>query len=166
MTRFAQVLLVGLGLIAPAVAAAQVPATPWQRAMAREAHVLIGRVRGPAALPRAVSGGTPGATPDAAWRAAETMLRDRVSQLHFCYTEFGLRTTPTLTGTVMVTFQVNASRGTDSVTVRPVSSDWEGAAADQVTGCLRRKLLAWRWPDGLEQGRYHVPLAFVHDPAP
>jgi hypothetical protein len=94
---------------------------------------------------------------------APTQLVDAVereqSATRFCYTEFGQKADPTLSGNVAMVVTVGNSGITDA---RVGDAKWTGTAGRAVNRCLDQKAKqAWNLaPGAVKPGRYVVQLSF------
>jgi post-segregation antitoxin (ccd killing protein) len=77
----------------------------------------------------------------------------------FCYTEFGQKSDPSLSGGVAMLVTVSSS-GIDEA--RVANDNWSSSAGSAVNKCLNEKAhLAWKLESGaVKPGKYVVPLSF------
>ena len=87
-------------------------------------------------------------------------VRSRESQLRYCYQEFGLKTNPSLAGTVTVAITLTASGDVTGVSIP--SRTWSGPGASEAESCIRSKINSWRFPSSeAGGGTYSFPFNFT-----
>jgi hypothetical protein len=79
-------------------------------------------------------------------------------ELLYCYTEYGLRSHPGLTGTatVRVALAQDGSVGYAGI----VQHSWSGEGWADVENCIRTKVNAWRFPPAAAASVHEFPLNF------
>lgn len=89
-----------------------------------------------------------------------TYVRSREPQLRFCYNEHGLKTNPSLAGTVAVNITIAGSGAVNGVNVTGGSLAGSGASA--VHNCIRQRIQGWRFPSSsVGAGTYHFSFSFT-----
>ena len=87
-------------------------------------------------------------------------VRSRESQLRYCYQEFGLKTNPSLAGTVTVAITLTASGNVTGVSIP--SRTWSGPGASEAESCIRSKINSWQFPASeAGGGTYSFPFNFT-----
>jgi hypothetical protein len=87
-------------------------------------------------------------------------VRSRESQLRFCYQEYGLKTNPSLAGTINVAITLTGSGNVTDVDIN--SRTWGGAGASETESCIRGKIQSWRFPSSSAGGgTYSFPFNFT-----
>ena len=87
-------------------------------------------------------------------------VRSRESQLRYCYQEFGLKTNPSLAGTVTVA--ISLTGGGDVTGVNITNRTWSGPGASEAENCIRGKIQQWRFPASDQGGgTYSFPFNFT-----
>ena len=87
-----------------------------------------------------------------------SFVRSRESQLRFCYTEFGLKSNPSLAGSI--TTNISLTSGGSVTGVNISNRSWGGAGASESERCIRQKIQGWRFPSGAE-GTYAFSFNFT-----
>jgi hypothetical protein len=85
-------------------------------------------------------------------------VRGRQSQLQFCYQEYGLKANPNLAGTISVAVTLTAAGSVTGVDV--TNRTWSGAGVSDTEGCIRQRILAWKFPSS-DQGGGTYSFSFV-----
>ena len=87
-------------------------------------------------------------------------VRSRESQLRYCYQEFGLKSNPSLAGTVTVAIAMTG--GGDVTGVNITNRTWGGPGASEAESCIRSKIQSWRFPASDQGGgTYSFPFNFT-----
>jgi hypothetical protein len=87
-------------------------------------------------------------------------VRSRESQLRFCYQEYGLKSNPSLAGTITVAISMTASGSVTGVNIN--NRTWGGPGASETEGCIRGKIQAWKFPASSNGGgTYSFPFNFT-----
>jgi len=87
-------------------------------------------------------------------------VRSRESQLRFCYSEYGLKTNPSLAGTVTVAISLTGSGDVTSANI--TNRTWSGPGASATESCIRDKIQSWRFPASESGGgTYSFPFNFT-----
>ena len=87
-----------------------------------------------------------------------TFVRNRESQLRFCYTEFGLKSNPGLAGSITTNISLTESGGVTGVNIS--NRSWSGAGSSEAENCIRGKIRGWRFPSG-SPGTYAFSFNFT-----
>jgi hypothetical protein len=85
-------------------------------------------------------------------------VRSRQSQLQFCYQEYGLKTNPSLAGTVSVA--VTLTGGGDVTGADITRRTWSGAGASAAESCIHERIMGWKFPAS-QQGGGTYSFSFV-----
>src|SRR2546421_252518 len=87
-------------------------------------------------------------------------VRSRESQLRFCYQEYGLKSNPSLAGTVTVAISLTGSGDVTGVNI--TNRTWNGPGASEAESCIRNKIESWRFPSSdAGGGTYSFPFNFT-----
>jgi hypothetical protein len=87
-------------------------------------------------------------------------VRSRESQLRFCYQEYGLKSNPSLAGTVTVAISLTGSGNVTGVNI--TNRTWSGPGASEAESCIRNKIESWRFPSSdAGGGTYSFPFNFT-----
>ena len=87
-------------------------------------------------------------------------VRSRESQLRFCYQECGLKSNPSLAGTVTVAISLTGSGDVTGVNI--TNRTWNGPGASEAESCIRNKIESWRFPSSdADGGTYSFPFNFT-----
>jgi hypothetical protein len=98
---------------------------------------------------------TPGGVDDVTVR---NLVQQWQPELLYCYTEYGLRSHPDLSGTAVVRVGL-AQDGTVGY-VGIVRHSWSGEGSADVENCIRTKVSAWRFPPAALASAHEFPLSF------
>jgi hypothetical protein len=98
---------------------------------------------------------TPGGVDDATVR---NLVQQWQPELLYCYTEYGLRSHPDLSGTAVV--RVGLSQDGLVGYVGIVRHSWSGDGSADVENCIRTKVSAWRFPPAAAASAHEFPLSF------
>jgi hypothetical protein len=89
-------------------------------------------------------------------------VRSRQSQLQFCYQEYGLKSNPTLAGTITVAVTLTGAGKVTGVEI--TNRTWSGTAASAAESCIRQRIMGWQFsPSGAgaaESGTYSFSFVF------
>jgi hypothetical protein len=98
---------------------------------------------------------TPAGVDDATVR---NLVKQWQPELLYCYTEYGLRAHPDLSGTAVV----RVALAQDGVVgyVGIVRHSWSGEGSDDVENCIRTKVATWRFPPAAAASAHEFPLSF------
>lgn len=89
-----------------------------------------------------------------------TYVRSRESQLRFCYNEYGLKTNPSLAGSVSASVTLTPSGSVTGVTI--TNRTWSGAGASETEQCIAEKIRGWRFPSSdAGGGTYAFSFSFT-----
>ena len=87
-------------------------------------------------------------------------VRSRESQLRFCYQEYGLKSNPSLAGTITVAISMTAAGSVTGVNIN--NRTWGGPGASETESCIRGKIQAWKFPASSSGGgTYSFPFNFT-----
>jgi hypothetical protein len=160
---------------APPTLAAPVPAAPTLVATAKIAKVtkpkpapqapetvpLRRTSAGSIAKPAAAMTITVGPT-DATKLAPSTvanLVKQWQSQLDLCYTEFGLKVNPALTGSIAVRLAIRTTGDVGAATF--VHHKWSGAGGTEAESCMRARVMAWMFPPASTPSAHEFTVAFA-----
>jgi hypothetical protein len=98
---------------------------------------------------------TPAGVDDATVR---NLVKQWQPELLYCYTEYGLRAHPDLSGTAVV----RVALAQDGVVgyVGIVRHSWSGDGSADVENCIRTKVATWRFPPAAAASAHEFPLSF------
>jgi len=168
---------------APAVAAAPVaaaPVAPVSVAPAPVAPAKIAKVTKPKPAPQAAetaplrhtSAGSiakPAAAmtitvgPTDATKLAPSTVANLVkqwqSQLDLCYSEFGLKVNPALTGSIAVRLAIRTTGDVGAATF--VHHHWSGAGGTEAESCMRARVMAWMFPPASTPSAHEFTVTFA-----
>jgi hypothetical protein len=98
---------------------------------------------------------TPAGVDDATVR---NLVKQWQPELLYCYTEYGLRAHPDLSGTAVV----RVALAQDGVVgyVGIVRHSWSGEGSADVENCIRTKVATWRFPPAAAASAHEFPLSF------
>ncbi len=137
----------------PLVAAPAPPPSPVRRTAAPSSGAIVAPAR-PAGL---------GGEPPSVGLDDETvgnLVRQWQPELIYCYTEFGLRQHPTLTGHLVVRIALSPDGSVGhSVIVR---REWSGDGAAGAEACIQSRAAAWRFPPAAAGSVHEFALVFSH----
>lgn len=77
-------------------------------------------------------------------------VRGRNSQLQFCYSEYGLKTNPTLAGSVAVAVTLTSDGAVTGVDI--TKRTWSGPGAAESESCIRQRISGWKFPSSEHGG--------------
>lgn len=87
-----------------------------------------------------------------------SFVRSRESQLRFCYNEYGLKSNPSLAGSITTAITLTESGSVTGVNI--TNRSWGGAGASEAESCIRSKIRGWRFPSGTA-GTYAFSFNFT-----
>ena len=104
------------------------------------------------------AGGAAGGGPGVDDVAVQNLVHQWQPELLYCYTEYGLRSHPGLTGTatVRVALAQDGSVGYAGI----VQHSWSGEGWADVENCIRTKVNTWRFPPAAAASVHEFPLNF------
>ena len=89
-----------------------------------------------------------------------TFVRSHEPQLRFCYNEYGLKSNPSLAGSVAVAISIQSSGSVSGVDITGGSLAGSGAGA--VQSCIKDKISGWRFPSSsVGAGTYGFSFNFT-----
>ncbi len=71
-------------------------------------------------------------------------VRGRNSQLQFCYSEYGLKTNPSLAGSVSVAVTLTSEGAVTGVDI--TRRTWSGPGAAEAESCIKQRISGWKFP--------------------
>lgn len=142
---------------AQAAAAAAASAASVHNASHATTHGMAPVVVSATATPVGKGGSdpTPAGVDDATVR---NLVKQWQPELLYCYTEYGLRAHPDLSGTAVVRVAIAQDGVVGYVGV--VRHSWSGEGADDVENCIRTKVATWRFPPAAAASAHEFPLSF------
>jgi hypothetical protein len=87
-----------------------------------------------------------------------TLVRQLQPELMYCYTQFGLRVHPNLSGSLIARLVLSAD-GTVEHTAFARRA-WSGTGGDEVEACARSHILAWHFPPAAAGSVHDITLNF------
>jgi hypothetical protein len=99
---------------------------------------------------------TPGGVDDVTVR---NLVHQWQPELLYCYTEYGLRSHPDLSGTAVV--RVGLAQDGVVGYVGIVRHSWSGEGSADVENCIRTRVSAWRFPPAAAASAHEFPLSFT-----
>ncbi|HZW75252.1 MAG TPA: AgmX/PglI C-terminal domain-containing protein, partial [Caldimonas sp.] len=99
---------------------------------------------------------------DATKLAASTvanLVKQWQSQLDLCYTEYGLKLNPALTGAITVRLTIRPSGEVGSATF--ARHKWSGAGGAEAESCMRGRVMAWMFPPASTPSAHEFTVAFA-----
>jgi hypothetical protein len=90
--------------------------------------------------------------------AVQNLVHQWQPELLYCYTEYGLRSHPGLTGTAMVRVALAQDGSVGYAGI--VQHSWSGEGWADVENCIRTKVNAWRFPPASASSVHEFPLNF------
>ena len=116
---------------------------------------------GSIAKPVSASAHTEPAT-DATKLAASTvanLVQQWQSQLDLCYTEYGLKVNPALTGSIAVRLAIRATGDVGAATF--TRHTWSGAGGTEAESCMRARVMSWMFPPASTPSAHEFTVAFA-----
>ena len=101
-------------------------------------------------------------TTDATKLAGSTvanLVKQWQSQLDLCYTEYGLKVNPALTGTIAVRLAIRPSGDVGAATF--MRHNWSGAGGKEAESCMRGRVMAWMFPPASTPSAHEFTVAFA-----
>jgi hypothetical protein len=101
-------------------------------------------------------------SPDASKLAGSTvanLVKQWQSQLDLCYTEYGLKVNPALTGSIAVRLAIRPSGDLAAATFTRHS--WSGAGGKEAESCMRARVMAWVFPPASAPSAHEFTVAFA-----
>ncbi len=77
-------------------------------------------------------------------------VRGRNSQLQFCYSEYGLKTNPSLAGSVTVAVTLTGAGAVTGVDI--TRRTWSGPGAAESESCIKQRMSSWKFPSSERGG--------------
>jgi len=77
-------------------------------------------------------------------------VRGRNSQLQFCYSEYGLKTNPSLAGSVAVAVTLTSAGAVTGVDI--TKRTWSGPGASESESCIKQRISGWKFPSSDQGG--------------
>jgi hypothetical protein len=120
-------------------------------------HTSAGSIAKPAAAMTITVGPT-----DATKLAPSTvanLVKQWQSQLDLCYSEFGLKVNPALTGSIAVRLAIRTTGDVGAATF--VHHRWSGAGGTEAESCMRARVMAWMFPPASTPSAHEFTVAFA-----
>ncbi|HTA74301.1 MAG TPA: AgmX/PglI C-terminal domain-containing protein [Gemmatimonadaceae bacterium] len=120
-------------------------------------HTSTGSIAKPAAAMTITVGPT-----DATKLAPSTvanLVKQWQSQLDLCYSEFGLKVNPALTGSIAVRLAIRSTGDVGAATF--VHHRWSGAGGTEAESCMRARVMAWMFPPASTPSAHEFTVAFA-----
>jgi hypothetical protein len=87
------------------------------------------------------------------------LIKQWQSQLDLCYTEYGLKVNPALTGSIAVHLAIRASG--DVAAAKFTRHNWSGAGGTEAESCMRARVMAWMFPPASMPSAHEFTVAFA-----
>jgi hypothetical protein len=84
-------------------------------------------------------------------------------ELMYCYTQFGVREHPTLTGGLVVRIALSPSGGVGHSVIS--ARAWNGGSGAAVETCIQSRIASWRFPPAGAGSMHEFTLAFAPEQA-
>jgi hypothetical protein len=120
-------------------------------------HTSAGSIAKPAAAMTITVGPT-----DATKLAPSTvanLVKQWQSQLDLCYSEFGLKVNPALTGSIAVRLAIRTTGDVGAATF--VHHHWSGAGGTEAESCMRARVMAWMFPPASTPSAHEFTVTFA-----
>lgn len=104
----------------------------------------------------------PDETIDATKLAGSTvanLVKQWQSQLDLCYTEYGLKVNPALTGSIAVRLAIRPSGDVGAASF--TRHKWSGAGSTEAESCMRARVMAWMFPPASTPSVHVFTVAFA-----
>jgi hypothetical protein len=85
-------------------------------------------------------------------------------ELMYCYTQFGVREHPTLSGGLVVRIALSPNGGVGHTVIS--GRTWNGGSGTEVEACIRSRIASWRFPPAAAGSMHEFPLDFAPDKQP
>jgi hypothetical protein len=101
--------------------------------------------------------------PTDATKLAESTVANLVKQwqpqLDLCYTEYGLKVNPALTGSIAVRLAIRSAGDVGAATF--TRHNWSGAGGTEAESCMRARVMAWMFPPASTPSAHGFTVAFA-----
>ena len=87
------------------------------------------------------------------------LVKQWQSQLDLCYSEFGLKVNPALTGSIAVRLAIRTTGDVGAATF--VHHKWSGAGGTEAESCMRARVMAWMFPPASTPSAHEFTVAFA-----
>ena len=87
------------------------------------------------------------------------LVKQWQSQLDLCYTEYGLKVNPALTGSIAVRLAIRPSG--DVAAAKFIRHNWSGAGGTEAESCMRARVMAWMFPPASTPSAHEFTVAFA-----
>ncbi|HZS59046.1 MAG TPA: AgmX/PglI C-terminal domain-containing protein [Gemmatimonadaceae bacterium] len=87
------------------------------------------------------------------------LVKQWQSQLDLCYSEFGLKVNPSLTGSIAVRLAIRPTGDVGAATL--VRHKWSGAGGNEAESCMRARVMAWMFPPTSAPSTHDFTVAFA-----
>jgi hypothetical protein len=87
------------------------------------------------------------------------LVKQWQSQLDLCYSEFGLKVNPALTGSIAVRLAIRSTGDVGAATF--VHHRWSGAGGTEAESCMRARVMAWMFPPASTPSAHEFTVAFA-----
>lgn len=88
-----------------------------------------------------------------------TLVKQWQSQLDLCYTEYGLKVNPALTGSIGVRLAIRPSGDVAAATF--IRHNWSGTGGKEAESCMRTRVMAWMFPPASAPSAHEFTVAFA-----
>jgi len=87
------------------------------------------------------------------------LVKQWQSQLDLCYSEFGLKVNPALTGSIAVRLAIRTTGDVGAATF--VHHHWSGAGGTEAESCMRARVMAWMFPPASTPSAHEFTVTFA-----
>jgi hypothetical protein len=87
------------------------------------------------------------------------LVKQWESQLDLCYSEYGLKVNPALTGSIAVRLAIRSSGEVAAATF--TRHKWSGAGGTEAESCMRARAMAWMFPPASIPSAHEFTVAFA-----
>jgi hypothetical protein len=87
------------------------------------------------------------------------LVKQWESQLDLCYSEYGLKVNPALTGSIAVRLAIRSSGEVAAATF--TRHKWSGAGGTEAESCMRARVMAWMFPPASTPSAHEFTVAFA-----
>jgi hypothetical protein len=87
------------------------------------------------------------------------LVKQWQSQLDLCYTEYGLKVNPALTGSIAVRLAIRPSGEVGAA--KFTRHNWSGSGGTEAESCMRARVTAWLFPPASTPSAHEFTVAFA-----
>jgi hypothetical protein len=159
----AQVATTAAPTVAPTVAAAKIAKVTRTKPAAQLVETASLRRTSAGSIAKPVAAvSRPDEPTDATKLAGSTvanLVKQWQSQLDLCYTEYGLKVNPALTGSIAVRLAIRPTGDVGAATF--TRHKWSGAGGTEAESCMRARLMTWMFPPASTPSAHVFTVAFT-----